>query len=357
MRVSHFEHFKPFCPVCSTAERRSCLTLQPGATADGHVLDGWMNCRNPGCLCEFPIIDGVPILVPDPATYINSQYQSLIRRTDLPVTLDDAMIECQGSGAWDDAIRQHINGSAWDHWGEFDPLESSAEKPGMIASIVKHAISIHRSARMHSVIDVGCALGRSTFELARSSSGLVLGVDIHAGMIKRAAQVLRTGRLSYQRRSCGMLYDRREFNVPVSDCADRVDFWIMNAAHPCIDNQSVDCVNMLNVIDCTPSPLDLLRSSANLVAAGGVMIIATPFDWSPTVTQPHAWIGGHSPRGYFQGKSDQILKSILTPGAHQVSIDGFSVVAESHAVPWQVRIHDRAIMKYTLYMVIARRTG
>lgn len=278
-----------------------------------------------------------------------------MRRTDLPTSINDAMIECQGPGAWDDATRQHISGSAWDHWGEFDPQERSAEAPGSIAAIVKIASSLHSPQSNNSAIDIGCALGRSTFELARVSKGLVLGVDIHAGMIQKAARILQSGRLSYQRRTGGMLFELREFEVPVSDCAERVDFWIMNAARPCIENRAFDCVNMLNVIDCTPAPLDLLRSAAELVARGGVMIIATPFDWSPSVTPIQAWIGGHSPRGFFRGDSEEILRSILTPGSHPVSIDGFSIVAERRDVPWHVRIHDRAIMKYTLQLVIVER--
>lgn len=355
MRIAHYEQFKPFCPVCSVAQPRAMLSLRIDSTVNGHVISGLLGCRNPHCLCEFPILDGLPILVPDPVAYINSQYQTLVRRADLSALINDAIIECQGPGAWDDATRQHISGSAWDHWSEFDPREQSDESPGAIAAIVDRAHSLYPHEHADSAIDVGCALGRSTFELARVSKGLVLGVDIHAGMIQKAASILQSGRLSYQRRSCGMLYDLREFEVPISDCAERVDFWIMNAGQPCIESEKMDCVNMLNVVDCTPAPIELIRSAAALVARGGVMIIATPFDWNPSVTPVHAWIGGHSPRGFFHGKSEEILRSILTPGSHPVSIEGFSIVAEERDLPWHVRIHDRAIMKYNLHMLIAKR--
>jgi len=74
------------------------------------------------------------------------------------------------------------------------------------------------------VLDIGCAVGRSSFELAQTTSQLVLGIDANVAMLRMAQQVLRQRTLRYPRRRIGIVYDRREFFVDFP-AMERVDFW------------------------------------------------------------------------------------------------------------------------------------
>ena len=49
-----------------------------------------------------------------------------------------------------------------------------------------------------------------------------------------------------------------------------------------------------------------------------------------------------------------MLRRLLTPGALPWSVDRLSIVAERHAVPWQVRLHERSTMLYQSHLVVAR---
>ena len=110
----------------------------------------------------------------------------------------------------------------------------------------------------------------------------------------------------------------------------------------------------LNVVDSVAAPIELLRQLPLVLEPGGRALLASPYDWSPAVTEPPAWIGGHSPRAPGAGRSDAILRALLTPGGHVASVEGLELTAEADDVPWQVRHHERSLTTYRLHMVAAR---
>jgi SAM-dependent methyltransferase len=205
------------------------------------------------------------------------------------------------------------------------------------------------------VLDLGCAAGRTTFELARRLDRPVLGVDLHFAMLRMARRVLDGGVVSYPRRRVGMVYDRRTFPVAPQG-ADHVDFWVCDALALPFAPASVGFVNSLNLLDCLSSPYEHLQRLARLLAPGGAAVIATPYDWSSGVTAVEGWLGGHSQRGPDHGQSDVFLRRLLD-GSHPTPVEGLALAGEVAGLPWSVRLHDRAVMQYQSHLVVARRTG
>ena len=71
MRRLHFETFQPVCPDCRLQESgEHRLEIGWIAREEGDtILEGALRCTNPECRLEYPILDGLPILlVDDPAT-------------------------------------------------------------------------------------------------------------------------------------------------------------------------------------------------------------------------------------------------------------------------------------------------
>jgi hypothetical protein len=111
-----------------------------------------------------------------------------------------------------------------------------------------------------------------------------------------------------------------------------------------------------NVLDCVPSPVQMLRSLAEAVAPGGHFVLTCPYDWSGAVCPPEQWIGGHSPRATAAGSSGELLRLLLTPGAHAQSLENVRIVGErEHA--WPVRIHARHTAAYSVDVVAVRKTS
>ena len=365
MRPGHFEALRPVCPVCRPADaggdplRLAHIEREEG----GHILEGALHCSNVNCLREFPIIDGIPIIVVNIRHYITDQILAIYGRSDLSDFTESILGDCCGPNSGFDQTRQHLSSYAWDHYGDLDPAEpNGSDEPGSVARILRTGCDLagvrRESASPNGVkpvaLDLGCSVGRSTFELAAMTGGLVVGVDLHFAKLRVAAGVLRDGKVRYPRRETGLVYRRHEFAVKLP-AAEAVDFWACDAAALPFAPATFGTAAALNLLDCVASPRDLLVSLGRVMKPDAKAVLACPYDWSPTATAVESWLGGHSQRGKPGGSPEAILRDLLTPEAHPGSINTLRLVAEREDLPWHVRLHDRSTMKYRVHLVVAER--
>ena len=206
------------------------------------------------------------------------------------------------------------------------------------------------------IVDVGCAVGRSSFALAERGEELVLGVDLNFAMLRLAAAVLRHGMVRYPRRRVGLVYDRREFPVSFTNCR-QVDFWACDAAALPFPAGTFSLAVSLNVLDCLSAPTEFLVSLQRVLRAGGKAILTCPYDWSPAATPLEAWLGGHSQRSPSAGASETVLRTLLTPAANPNYLRGLELLDECEQLPWHVRLHARSTMTYQVHLVVAERSS
>ena len=363
MRLSHFETLAPVCPRCRIGGAGD-HPLQLSAVfkeANGHIQEGVLHCSNTSCFMEFPIVDGIPILVPDVAGYLRDNVFQLMARMDLSETIESILCDCAGPGSAFETPRQHISTYAWDSYGDLDPEESAESRhgdvrPGAVLRCLDAGLDLTGTAPQSPVLDIGCSVGRTSFELAKRSDGLVLGIDTHMPMLRMARQVLETGLVRYPRRRVGIVYDRREFEVEFDE-AERVDFWACDAMALPFRDSGFGTAVALNVIDCVNAPRDFLAGLSRLLRAGGTGVLSTPYDWSTGATPLETWIGGHSQRGPDGGASEPFLRALLTEGAHPQSVTGLRIVGEIADFPWQARLHDRSVVSYAAHVMALASTG
>ena len=204
--------------------------------------------------------------------------------------------DCCGPGSSYDTTRQHLSTYAWDHYGDLDRKRPGEPRPGSVLRVLERGLELAGDLPAGPILDLGCAVGRSSFALAGDSDRLVLGVDLSFPMLRLASEALRRGRVRYPRRRVGVVYDARE--IPVSfPRMEAVDFWAVDAIDLPFNEGTFAAVVALNVLDCVASPHDLLASLPRLLEPGGKAILSTPYDWSPRATPIEAWLGGHSQRG------------------------------------------------------------
>lgn len=324
--------------------------------ADGEAIhEGALCCSNRACQREYPIMDGLALIVRDLRTHLAGQWASIIAREDLHETSESALGDACGGGSAFDTARQHISNYAFDHYGEFDPVETQRDPaPGSIVRMLHSLCDAAGELVDGPLLDVGCSVGRTSFELAARTGREVLGVDLHHAKLRVAARVLREARVSYARRRVGLVFDRREFDVSFSG-APRVDFWSCDAAGQPFAAESFAAVIALNLLDSTHSPLEVLGECARILRPGGKLLLACPYDWSAQATPLEQWIGGHSQRGPDMGASEPLLRSLLTPGAHPQALSELSIVRELDGLEWHVRLHDRSSVRYRAHGLVIRK--
>lgn len=348
------------------------LKLLSGEIAgDAMLTEGALACTSASCQCEYPILDGVPVLMPDVRAAIAGSMSDMNARNDLSHALTTMLGDCAGPGSAFETSRFHQSTYVFDHYGEFFPAGAPARGAGSSAPEASHSRSVsERSAVSNdraispsgvvrclreawrlagdigagAILDVGCSVGRSTMELA-TDGRVVLGLDASYGMLRLAQQLMRRGQGVASIRRTGLVYERVEWSLPPVPAG--VDYWCGDAAWPPFRAGGFAAVVALNVLDCLHNPAAALLAWARLLPPGGKLLLATPFDWSPAATPVDHWLGGHSQRGPEQGSCEAALRRHLAWA-------GFDILGESE-VSWGVRLHDRATTVYTTFVIGARR--
>ena len=322
----------------------------------GHVIEGVLHCQNANCLREFPIIDGIPIIVANIRQYIADNILSIYGRRDLGEIIESILGDCSGPGSAFDYARHLLSSYAWDHYAEFDPQEPVAEpRPGSMLRTMKIGLEMAGPVPAGPIIDVGCAVGRASFALAERGAELILGVDLNFPMLRMASEILRHGTARYPRRRVGVVYDRREFPVQFAH-QENVDFWACDVTALPFPAGTFSMAVSMNVLDSVSSPHEMLLSIARILKPAGKLVLSCPYDWSSGATPLEAWVGGHSQRSPAAGSSEALLRNLLTPGAHGSSINDLILTAEKDQIPWHVRLHDRSATTYSSHVLVATRT-
>jgi putative 4-mercaptohistidine N1-methyltranferase len=158
-------------------------------------------------------------------------------------------------------------------------------------------------------LDLGCAVGRSSFELARYCQD-VLGVDFSESFIGAAKQLQEKGALSFEVVAEGDICEPVEARIPEGLDHSRIRFQVGDAMSLRSDLGSFDLVLAANLICRLPKPRLFLRRLPQLVNSGGQLLMTTPFTWLEEFTPRSEWLGGRKEEGI---RSAEALKEILDP--------------------------------------------
>lgn len=330
MKRGHFEALRPRCVVCGSALAVTASIREH----DGDIVEGIIGCTSEECQREYPIIDGIPILIRAIRGWLAANAMQVLQRDDLSAGIESLIGDALGPGSPFDTIRQQLSIYTFDHY--------ESQYPSVIALL-------DVTPANGACIDLGCSVGRTTFELAARSNQLTIGVDLNFAMLRVASRALREGRVRYARRRVGLAYDQSEIALDLP-ARELVDFWCCDAVALPFHDATFATASMLNVIDCVAAPHDALTECARVLRSGGNVAIATPYDWAPTATPVEQWLGGHSQRSEQQGASEPVVRSMLREL-------GFEIVSERDNVPWRLRLHDRSAVEYAVHVIAARRAA
>jgi putative 4-mercaptohistidine N1-methyltranferase len=161
---------------------------------------------------------------------------------------------------------------------------------------VSECLQLDRLPPAARALDLGCATGRSTFELARHCTA-VIGIDRSHRFIQAAQGLQQRGSLAFTYPDEGDLSLPAHAVVPAEIDRARVGFEQGDAEALRPDLGSFDVVLMANLLDRLADPQRCLEQMPRLVRSGGQMIITTPCTWLETYTPRAQWLGGYTREG------------------------------------------------------------
>jgi putative 4-mercaptohistidine N1-methyltranferase len=138
-------------------------------------------------------------------------------------------------------------------------------------------------------LDLGCAVGRASFELARHFEE-VIAIDYSHRFIEAACELQSRGRLSYDRADEGNRRTGLTAVVPSGIDRSRVAFHQGDALSLPPDLGRFDMVLAANLLCRLSRPRELLVRLADLVVPGGWLLMTTPATWLAEYTPPEEWL-------------------------------------------------------------------
>jgi len=180
-------------------------------------------------------------------------------------------------------------------------------------------------------LDIGCAVGRASFELARHFTE-VDGVDYSARFIDVALALAVRDRFRYAVPVEGELLDYREARL--SSCAitaglaARVQFSQGDACNLKPKYQGYDLVLAANLIDRLRDPRRFLADIAWRLKPGGILMLSSPYTWLESFTPKANWLGGGRENGEAQ-TTYQALQRLLE--------SAFEELAPPRDIPFVIR--------------------
>jgi putative 4-mercaptohistidine N1-methyltranferase len=195
---------------------------------------------------------------------------------------------------------------------------------------VSECLDVSRLRKNSRALDLGCALGGSSFELARHCPE-VLGIDFSNSFISAAIELQQHGELSYERLDEGDLSTRLTARVAAGIDRSRVSFEVGDAMDLRDHLGAFDIVLMANLIDRLHAPRRCLERLSGLVNPGGQLIITSPYTWLEDFTPREHWLGG------FQrdGSSTSTLEGLRAVLAKDFQLEN------THDLPFLIREHAR----------------
>ncbi len=220
------------------------------------------------------------------------------------------------------------------HYGSHDEVLPYSHGPcealDFAVRCVSESIDPSTLPRNARALDLGCAVGRSSFELTRYCKE-VIGIDYSRKFIDAARTLQREGLIHYERIDEGELTTPLRAYLPDGTDPDRVSFLQADAQALPADLGDFELVLMANLIDRLADPWRCLERLPGLVRSGGRLIITSPYTWLPEFTPIEKWVGGKRVNG--EAVTTEVgLKSVL---------EGRFDFLGSRDVPFLIREHAR----------------
>ena len=187
--------------------------------------------------------------------------------------------------------------------------------------------------RRFKALDLGCAVGRSTFELARTFDSVV-GLDYSDAFIDAAEHLRQQRSIEYKRWDTGAHHTRLKASIDERIDRERIGFVQGDAANlagaPMVqNNEQYDAILLSNLMCRLSAPAHCLQQfteSDRYLKSGGILVISSPNTWMAQYTDPANFLDG--------------ADSAETLAALGECLPGFELLHEED-LPFMIREHRR----------------
>ncbi|MFM9195923.1 MAG: putative 4-mercaptohistidine N1-methyltransferase, partial [Planctomycetia bacterium] len=209
------------------------------------------------------------------------------------------ILEEPGSEAETEGSRLYETDQLVTQYLEFPFGPEALGVPNFPRACVEAALRHVPADRRRRCLDIGCSVGRSAFEFARSFDR-VDAIDVSARFIQAGVRLQQGGDLIYEVPTEGELTVSRTIDLDrlgLADVGSRVLFMQGDACNLKPLSTGYDLVFAGNLLDRLYDPALFLDGIAERILAGGLLVITSPYTWLEEYTPKLRWIGGRREHG------------------------------------------------------------
>lgn len=297
------------------------LFLEPLYCRNNECVEGFLTCQF--CHTTYPIIDGVAVLVENFVKYCETRVSTFGSwLTNSKTSEMKSYLKSNGRCIASHHARndRYEIGGSWFvpyRWAQYDysshdkflnMLKLRMKPNEFYSKIVRLA---HPRDRM-VVLDMGCSLGYSTFELAKKCS-CALGIDLSFSFIVEARKRLFASDL------------------------ENVEFFVSDALQTPFSSLKFDLIMALNLLDLV-QPNGLISSIHKLLKNNGLGVFADPYDYRIKLG-PTRIVDGQVFRTFLENSGFELMQKTLT----------------EFYIPWIIKIYERSYLFYFVDLVMAKK--
>lgn len=303
------------CPEC--LDKEILLTADIIQEDDKDIIEGHLAC--PECDSRFDIHDGIAVVVPEKT---------------LPVTRATA-----GYGSF-----SMLSSYLWSHYSEF------FNGPDATDAYKRWAEEF--TPQKGWALDIGCAVGRLTFELTKTHDRAV-GIDTSFSFIRAARNLAAQNHLAFDLILEGEITETRSSDLDQAFQFDHAEFIVADAMALPFRSNRFATASSVNILEKVPDPMRHLAEANRVMdKTAAQFLFSDPFSWDETVSSPDLWLGGRN-QGSFKGFGmDNICRLLKDPGG--VFAPGFSI-REKGQVLWKIRKTRNLWEHITSQFIIAEK--
>jgi len=222
-----------------------------------------------------------------------------------------------------------------------------ANFPARLAHLCVTALS---EQPMRHALDLGCAVGRASFELATHFDH-VIGLDISARFIAIADRLKNRGKISYHLPEEGDLVSDHQVSLAdlgLASTSQKISFYQGDALRLEAPLYDFDLILAANLIDRLADPGAFLSRIHQRLVIGGLLAVASPYSWLEVFTPRQQWLGGRfragSPLTTLEGLGEKLAKH-------------FIAVNDPQEVEFVIREKARKFQHYVAELTLWRRVS
>ncbi|NET57379.1 MAG: 5-histidylcysteine sulfoxide synthase [Symploca sp. SIO2E6] len=213
--------------------------------------------------------------------------------------------------------------------------------PNFPLTCAQLCIELMSGRNTEKALDIGCASGRASFELAKTFQH-VDAIDFSARLIQAPVNLQKNGMQRYTIQDEGELVTYKEISLEkfgYESIKSKVNFMQGDACNLSDKFRGYDLVFAGNLIDRLYDPAKFLKLIMHRLRLGGLLVLTSPYTWLEEYTERNNWLGG------FKAETGESFTTL--EGISNIMHPTFELVGETRDIPFVIR-ETRRKFQHTL---------